>query len=199
MRRVVTGLVLIVLAIALVACSAPADTGTSGSSGATSTAGSGVAVTPPASGGAASGSASGDILSPTQTVGVNEMFPTDSGTVPSSIAADLTAKKPMLIFYYDPALKATADTRAEIDAVMKKYRGTIDLFALDYTTGIPASSASSTTLDAETQKVELLAAALGVTTTPYIVFVDSSGRVTYKFAGFVDRSLLTREVLRATE
>jgi len=191
MRRVVTGLVMLMVAMALVACSAPADTGTAGTPAA------GTPVVPAVTG--TNAAPSGDVLSPTQTVGVNDMFPTDVGTVPTAIAADLTAKKPMLVFYYDPTLKASDDQRDEIDRAMKKYRGTIDLFALDFTKGILPSGASSTTLNPETQKVELLSAALGITTTPYIVLVDSSGRVVYKFAGFVDRQLLTREILRATE
>ena len=197
MRRVVTALVLFMVAASLVACSGGADT----SATTTPAAGSGTAVpVVPAGAAGASAAAQGDIYSPTQTVNPNDnRFPNDKTIVPSAIIEDLTAGKPMLIFYYDPTTKVSSDERREIDAAIKKYRGTIELMALDYTAGLTNSTDGSATLDPETQKIELLSSALKVNTTPFIVFVDGAGRTTYKFAGYVDRMLLSREVLRATQ
>jgi len=190
MRRVVTALIIVMVGSALAACGgAPADDGTTGTP----------AVTPTATPAAAAPAApQGDINSPTQTVVPNEMFPTDPSSVPSAVLTKLTAKRPLMVYFYDPTTSVTKDQRVEVDVAMKKYRGTIDLVALDYTTGI-VPEGSNMSLDAETQKLSLLSAALKVNTTPYIVFVDRYGRITYRFAGFTDRILLGREVLRATE
>lgn len=191
MRRVVTALIIVMVGSALAACGgAPADTGTTGTPSATPT-----ATTPAA---AAPAAPTGDTHSPTQTITPNEMFPTDKATVPTAILTALTSKRPLMVYFFDPTTQVTKDQRKEVDAVMKKYRGTIDLIALDYTTGI-VPEGSNMNLDAETQKLSLLSAALKVNTTPYIVFVDRFGRITYRFAGYTDRILLGREVLRATQ
>jgi hypothetical protein len=182
------------VAVGLAACSSTDTTSTTTTTGTGATAASGTVVAV----GVSTANPTGDILSPTQTVNPGETFPTDASAVPSDIITALSAKKSMLVFFYDPTTHVSADERSEINSVMKKHRGEIELFALDYTAGI-SSSDTSTTLDAETQKIELLSSALKVTTTPYIVLVDGSGRITYRFAGYVDRTLLTREVLRATE
>jgi hypothetical protein len=188
MRRVVTALVIVSAAFALAACSSAAPTaGTTGSTAAVVPA---VPVAPVA--------ASGDILSPTETVVPGETFPTDVSIVPSSVVTVLNAKKAMLVFWYDPTTKVAADQRKEINTAMAKYPGQITLVALDYTAGLP-SGESSATLPLETQKLELMAAALRVRTTPYILFVDKYRRITYRFAGFTDALLLEREILRATQ
>jgi hypothetical protein len=190
MRRVVTLFVIVMAALALTACgAAPADTTTT-----TGTPPAGVpAVTPAA---AAAAAPTGDTNSPTQTVVPGEMFPTDPSSVPSAVLTLLAAKRPLMVVWSDPTTKVSKDQRAEADATLSKYRGMIDLVALDYTVGLNTGGAK---LDAETQKMELLAAALKVNTTPYIVFVDRYGRITYRFAGYTDRMLLRREVVRATQ
>jgi hypothetical protein len=195
MRRVVTVITILLAALALAACSAaPADTGTTGAAG---TPAAGVPVAPAAAAPAAA-AASGDILSPTQTVTPGEMLPTDQTIVPSSIMANVTAKKPMLILWIDPTTEVAHDARVSAAAAVKKYRGSIELVVLDYTTGL-SSEAASATLDTDTQKIELFTAALKVNTTPYMVFVDQFGRITYRFAGWTDKDLLRREVLRAIQ
>ena len=80
---------------------------------------------------------------------------------------------------------------------MKQHVGAIELVSFDYTTGLTADSA--TTLPAEVDKVERLAGLLKINTTPYILFVDASGKITHRFSGFADRSLLEREVMRAIQ
>jgi hypothetical protein len=194
MRRVVTAFVIVMVASALAACgAAPADTtGTTGTPAAAGVPAAAAAAAP------AAPAASADIYSPTQTVTPGELFPTDASTVPSAVLAVSSTKVPMLVFWYDPTSKVTADQRSAVKATIKKYSGSIRLVSLDYTVGL-ASGVTSATLDAQTQKVELLAAALNVKTTPYILFVDRYGRIVYRFAGYVDSMLLNREALRAIQ
>ena len=194
MRRVVTVLILVMVAMSLAACGgAPAATDTTGTSG-TPAAGAPVAappvaaVTPPAA----------DTLSPTQTVKPGEMFPTDKTVVPASVLSALSTKMPLMVVWLDQTTKVAANQRAEVKWVMQRYKGLVTLVNLDYTAGL-ISATTSATLDPETQKVELLASALQINTTPYILFVDRFGRITYRYAGYTDRQLLKREVLRATE
>ena len=106
----------------------------------------------------------------------------------------------MLMFFYDPSALVSNDERIEIDSVMDKYRGTLDLLTFDYTAGLPGVlPATQTTATKEIQKAALMTAALKVHLTPYVLFVDRFGRITYRFAGYVDRGLLEREALRATK
>jgi len=194
MRRSVTVLTIVTAALVLAACGSAPTTGTDNTPAV-------VPVTQPANtvqAGASGTAASGDIYSPTQTVSPGELLSTDQTVVPASVLANVAAKRPMLIFWYDPTTKVTTDQVKEIAAALKKYTGMIQLVNLDYTVGL-ASGAASSTIDPDTQKVELFAASLGINTTPYTVFTDQYGRITYRFAGIVDKSLLAREVLRATE
>jgi hypothetical protein len=155
----------------------------------------------PATGGstqlAAAPNPNADILSPLPG-GAPEPFPTDATSIPKTVLDNLAAKEPMLIFWYDPTTYVSDDQRTEIDAVLKDYAGQIKLFVFDYTAGIPVGS-TTTSLPAEIDKAERMTDLLRVNTTPYIVFVDGNGTITYRFAGFVDRSLLRREVMRATQ
>jgi hypothetical protein len=190
MRRVVTALVLVMVAGSLAACGGTPDTGTTGTPG-TTPAGTAVVATAPAA-----PAVKVDIYSPTQTVEPGKMFPSDPSSVPSAVIENLTAKKPMLVYIFDPTTKVASDQRREINAAIRKYRGDIELVTFDYTAGL---ASEGTTLPVELNKAELMTGVLRVNTTPYIVFVDGSGRITYRFAGFVDRGLLEREVLRATQ
>lgn len=191
MRRVVTALVLVVAAMTIVACSGgqPTDTGT-----VTPT----TPTAPVAQPGGSAPATSTDVLSPVETVAPGEMFPTDKGSVPSAVLANLTAKKPMLVYFFDPTTKVAANQRKHIDSALRGYSGKIELVTFDYTVGLPSGGAAAAPSE-EVAKAELMAGLLKVDTTPYIIFVDAEGRITYRFSGFVDRELLEREVLRATE
>lgn len=191
MRKVVTALMLIAVAGSLVACSS------SGTDQTTTQATPPVAATPAASV-AATGAAAADIYSPTQTVAPNQAFPTDAASVPQAVLNDLNAKQPLMLFWYDSTTKVATDQRTEIDAALKKYKGQVALVAIDYTTGLPTDVAGST-LAVELQKTEIMTGLLKVNTTPYIMLVDRYGRISYRFAGFTDRTLIEREVLRATQ
>jgi hypothetical protein len=196
MRRLVAvllaGIVGLTLAVALTGCTSSDGTA------ATAVPASQVPVTnvPPA----ATVSTTTDVLSPTETVLPYQQVPTATASVPTKVLADLQARQPMLMFIYDPTSLVSNDERIEIDSVMDKYRGMIDLVTLDYTAGLPGVLPSTqTTATKEIQKAALLIADLRVSTTPCVLFVDHYGRVTYRFAGYVDSGLLEREALRATK
>jgi hypothetical protein len=184
MRRVVAALVLVAVAASLAACGG-------GDTAATTPA----ATEPTAAVGVPAAAPVGDTKSPNEVVS-NEQFPTDKTQVPQAILDRLGAKQPMLVFFYDSTQIITSRQREEVDAVVDKYRGLIDLVVYDVEAGI---GSSETTRDAEAQKAFSMAGLLGIKHTPYTLFVDRAGRVTGRFTGFADRVLLEREVLRATE
>jgi hypothetical protein len=187
MRRLVAALMLVAVAATLAACGG-------GATGATSTAPGTVApvaaqpVTPESSLNAS------DTRSPKELVH-NEQFPTDKSSVPQAVLDRLKAKQAMLIFFFDTAQIVTTEERDEVDAVVSKYRGLIDLVAYDVESGLASTDASR---DVETRKAFTMAGLVGVKHTPYVLFVDRAGRITGRFSGFADRTLLEREVLRAT-
>jgi hypothetical protein len=189
MRRVVTALLVVMVAGSLAACSSDTTSNTAG----TPVPASG--VTPPLV--AVPVATPGDILSPLPASKPVQSFPTDAASVPQAVLDNITAHKPMLVFWYDPTTSTSTDQRVEIDAVLKKYVGAIELVTFDYTAGIPSGS-TATSLGAEIDKSERMTSLLRINTTPYIVFVDASGQITGRFAGFVDSGLIEREVMRAT-
>jgi hypothetical protein len=191
MRRVVIALIVVAIALSLVACSSGAPTTQTGTPVPAAGGSAAPAVTP------AAPDSNADILSPLpDNAGIP--FPTDPASVPKVVLDNLTAKKPMLIFWYDPTTKVSHDQRTEIDATLKSYVGQITLFAFDYTTGIPEGS-TTTSLPPEIDKAERMTGLLKVSTTPYSVFVNGNGTITFRFAGFVDAKLIRREVMRATQ
>lgn len=185
MRRIAAALVIVVIAASLAACGG-GDSGAAASGGAAG----GQPAPAPAPVPAAPAAAPGDSKSPVEKA-TNEAFPTSKFLVPTAILDRLAAKQPMLIFYYDSTQVVTAEQRGEIDALMEKYRGLIDLVAYDVST-------ASASKDPEIQKAMELAGALNVKFQPYLLFVDRGGRVIARFSGYTDRDLLEREVLRAT-
>ncbi|HEX9093993.1 MAG TPA: hypothetical protein VF902_08420 [Coriobacteriia bacterium] len=186
MRRLAAALVLAVAALSLAAC------GGGGGSEAAAPATPPPAVVAPVPAAATPGK---DIKSPTETVS-NEAFPVVAGETPEAIVTRLQAKQPMVVFFYDSTQGTTADQRVEVEAVTKKYRGMIDLLTYDIAAGV---AGSDTATDPVVQQAMDMAGTLKVKFTPYILFVDREGRITYRFSGFTDRGLLEREVLRATQ
>ena len=184
MRRLVAALALIAVAVTLAACGGAPTTPTT-------------PTTPAAggTGGAAASSNPTDTKSPKEIV-KDEQFPTSKSSIPAAVLDRLAAKKPMLIYFFDSTQQVTADERKEIDAVVTKYRGLIDLLAYDVRTGVGSPGSA---VDTETAKAFDMAGLVGVRHTPYMLFVDRYGRITGRFSGFTDRVLLEQEVLRATE
>jgi hypothetical protein len=122
-------------------------------------------------------------------------FPSFTNTeTPAIFTEKLSADRPMLIFFYDPAQGTTDDVRAEIDAVMADYRGLIDLVLFNVgeknTDGTPAESAKAAVV---------YASELSVNSTPYIIMVDRGGFITWRWKGYVERGYVEREVERATQ
>jgi hypothetical protein len=192
MRRLVAALVILMVAASLAAC---------GGSGAGAGAAAPAAPAATATAATAGTPVSSDIYSPTQTVQPYQQFPIDRSQVPSSVLEKLANRMPVILYWFDPTTQVSKDQGAEFNAIMPKYRGLIELESIDYTqtlattgtpSGMPAVGATST-------KYALMTGLLKVTTTPYVVFVDRFGRITYRYAGFVDRTLLEREILRATQ
>ncbi|MBN2404617.1 MAG: hypothetical protein JXE06_03465 [Coriobacteriia bacterium] len=126
--------------------------------------------------------------------GYPAQFPEVTNTeMPSAIQEKLDDGRPMAIFFYDDTEVVTKDQRTELDAALTEYRGLIDLVTYNL------ASAAGSTPSEDVQVAALLAADLGVSGTPYIIMVDGNGFVTWRFKGYVDRDVIGREVLRATE
>ncbi len=182
MRKIVAVLVVASLAFALVGCGGGGDTATTDTT--TPAATTPAAATPPAQ--------STD-RSPIES-GTPEPFPSVVSTaLPSAIQTKLDAKRPMVLYFYDSTLPESKTVRAEIDAVMADNRGLIDLVTYDLGAtkgGVPTESA---------QLGAMLAGDLRVVRPPYIIIVDGNGFITWRFMGYVDREIISREVLRATE
>jgi hypothetical protein len=187
MRRLFAAVLLVTVAVSLAACGggAATDTGTA----ANAVAAPEVAVP------AGTIDPNLDALSATQTV-ANEPFPQDPKSTPAAVLSRLGNKQPMLLFFYDDTQTITKDQRTEIDAVVKKYAGLIDLLSYDLNSGLPGGASEG---DPEMQKVMETAGKIKVGFTPYMLFVDRYGRITGRFSGFADRGLLEREVLRASQ
>lgn len=126
--------------------------------------------------------------------GTPEPFPSTLTTeVPSAIQSKLDAKQPIAIYFYDSSLPESKVVRKELDAVLAENRGLIDLVAFD----LGASKAGVSTEAARAGAS--LASDLRVAHPPYIILIDDGGWITWRWAGYVDRDVISREVLRATE
>jgi len=201
MRRLVVVGIAVLMAFSLTACGG----GDEAPEGEVAVQTQGAAVPAPA-GAAVQSEASSNTLSP-QEPSEFEPFPTDPEALPADIKQRLDAKRPMLQYFYDPTQKTTDDQRAEIDSVLSEYRGLIDLVAYDVSKYVSTDASGVVSPlpgmadDVTAQQVARLLGSdyLDASFTPYIVFVDRQGYITFRFRGFVDSALLEREVLRATE
>jgi len=182
MRRIVVAVLAVGLALSMAGCGGgdPETTET----------------TPPAATPAAGTPAETPVLTDRSPVeqGAPEPFPSLEGTtVPEMLAAKLQAGRPLLVFFYDRTELETKPQRAEIDDVLSEYRGLIDLVTFDVgaTTGGVATDGA--------KQAVALANGLRVSSTPYIIIVDGNGFITWRWLGYVDREIINKEVLRATE
>ncbi|MDZ4655535.1 MAG: hypothetical protein U1F44_06635 [Coriobacteriia bacterium] len=126
--------------------------------------------------------------------GYPALFPAITSTeIPSAIQQKLDDGRPMAVFFYDGTQVVTKDQRVELDAALAEYRGLIDLvtFNLASTAGSPPGE--------DAQVAAVIASDLGISGTPYIMLVDGNGFVTWRYKGYIDREVIGREVLRATE
>jgi hypothetical protein len=143
--------------------------------------------------------------SPTETVLFAALSDQASG-LPSDVQKRLDKKQPMLIYVFDKTQKSSAETRAEVDKAIKRYRGLIDLVAYDVsryvTTDVDSGAVSvdpKLTKDAEASKVVKMLEQMQITSTPTIIITDSAGTVLWRSRGYTDRQLIEKEILRATE
>lgn len=183
MRRLVAALVLVALAVGLAAC---------GGGGGTAEKGGGALPPEGAKPRAKSEEPAYAVdRSKNEDAGTPTPFPSFESTgVPAVIQEKLDAGRAMLIFFYDPAQQSTNDVRAEVDAVMRQYRGLIDLVTFNVGGGPMNEAALAATS---------YAAELRVSGTPYLLTVDKNGYITWRWRGYVDRGVIAREVERATQ
>ena len=193
MRRTLAVLVMCGLALALVGCGGGAKTATTAAPAADPAAAP-AAVAPPAA------ALVGD-RSENETAAF-EPFPQGS-FVPAELKANIDAKRPTLIFFYDSSYMSKAD-RTIIDTVRDANRGLIDLVAYDIGRYVSTTPDGQTSVDplltsdpTGTQAVQL-AKELGVSSVPFVVITDGQGYITWKYRGLLDKAFLEREVLRTS-
>ncbi len=120
----------------------------------------------------------------------------------------------MLIYLYDSDQSTTLQQDEWVDAVAREYPGLIDVLSYDLGEFVETAEDGSITYDEEAlveaedqsaeysraQKMARLAGDqwLDVTFTPYIIFTDQYGYITYRIRGPVDYKILEGQVLRAT-
>jgi hypothetical protein len=124
-------------------------------------------------------------------------FPEVNESTPPEVADALKLKQPLLIVFVDKAQKTTDDVKAELNSVTKKYRGLIEVTTYDISAAVDAEQGSeeaSASLEAA-----LFAKDLSIGYAPYMIVVDRNGMITWRSSGYVDRGLIEREVLRATQ
>lgn len=183
MRKLVAALIVAVLAFTVAGCSKKEAEPAATTDAAATTAAPAVAPSATATSTANDRSANDTRVAATA-------FPSFTTTItPAVFKEKLDAHRPMLIFYYDSAQDVTADMRKEIDAVMKDYRGLIDLVTFDI---------GGAATDPNTEAAAIYASELAISSTPYTLVVDRNGFITWRCKGFSERKLIGREVERAT-
>lgn len=206
MRRLVAVMVASALVVSLAGCGGGGEEPAAEQGGEVAVQTQAPAAPPAPTGAAADAADTENTLSPGEEQ-VFEPFPVDDELTPDVVRQRLESGQPMLLFFYDGAQKATDDQQAAIDETLADYRGLIDLVSFDTARYVSTDDSGTISVkpgmeDDETaqQVARLLGAeALGVKFTPYIVFVNDRGYITYRIRGYVDSALIEREVLRATE
>lgn len=187
MRRLFAALMAVVVALAIVGCGggeeAPQQT-------------AGDTPPPPPAGTPAAEEAQPD-RSPTETVDFSA-FPTGKQMetiTPTAILDNLEEGQAMMIFFYDRTQPEWDEVNEQVRAVAEDYRGLIEVIAFDMRNSQPTLP----NVDPELAKAATLADRLGIRSTPYLMIVDSQGLITWRWRGYVDASILEREVMRATQ
>ncbi|MHB1324283.1 MAG: hypothetical protein ACYCXZ_08110 [Coriobacteriia bacterium] len=117
-------------------------------------------------------------------------FPSFVNTsTPAVFQEKLDAGRPMLILFQDERQQVTGTFRAEVDAVMEKYRGLIDLLVFNL---------AGDSMDPDVLASVTYAGELGVNSSPYVIVVDENGFIIWRNKGFAERGIIEREVERAT-
>lgn len=197
MRRLVVPLFVVLLAFSVVGCGGGKEEATTDTSNAT--------AAPPAVPGAVPVSSVKSMPLSSESWEGFEPFPT--GTfVPKEVQKRLDEKRPMILFFVDGAQQETDDLRTEVDQVLKKYSGMIDLIVYDigkYTSvnsmGAIGVDESTLTSDKAAAAVPALATELKVGSAPTVVVVDDQAHMIFRHAGLFESEMLDRQVARTTD
>ncbi|PKQ16165.1 MAG: hypothetical protein CVT67_06095 [Actinobacteria bacterium HGW-Actinobacteria-7] len=134
-----------------------------------------------------------------------ELFPMGED-VPKTVSDRLAEKQPMALLFVDSAQKDSDDLTAEVKAVVEENKGLIDLLVYDVGKYSGVDKDGRITIDEQqlnedpkAQESVVLARALGVNFSPYVIIVDDQGYIIYRHSGYVDSGLLERQVQRVTE
>ncbi len=197
MRRLVVATVAAAVALTLVGCaSAPPP------APAATTAPAAPAAAPVAAPVAAASAQDTGTLSSNEPT-IFSAFP-NSTSVPKEIQDRVDAKQPTLIYFYDGTQSTSKENRKIINSVLTTNRGLVDLVAYNLGKHVegdawsPVKTDDTFAKDANYQQAVALAQALGVTFTPSIVLTDNQGYIVWQFHGLVEKDLLEREILRAS-
>lgn len=201
MRRLFAVVIVVALAVSLSGCGGGGEEPAAEGEVAVQTQAPSTAVAP-----VAATAETSDTLSPGEPQAF-EPFPDAEEALPDVIKQRIEADRPMLVFFYDASQKTTDDQRKAIDAVLADYRGLIDLVSFDASKYVTIDETGTVSVkpgmmdDVVAQQVARLMSSdhLDIGFTPYLVFVDRQGYITYRYRGYVDESAIEREVLRATE
>lgn len=197
MRRLVVALIVVCMSISLVACGGGAEEPPPAPEG---EAAEPAPAAPPA---AANPNPIADRSA--EESNTFEPFPTGED-IPESVVDRIAEKQPMLMLFVDESQKDTNDLRDEVAIVVKDNRGRVDLLTYDVGKYSDVTKGGTVVIDAaklekdpKAQESVMLARAVGVTFTPYILIVDDQGYIIYRHSGYVDSELLERQVLRVTD
>jgi cytochrome oxidase Cu insertion factor (SCO1/SenC/PrrC family) len=190
MRRIVAVIVVALFASSLVGCG--------GGGGSASETPSTPAPKPAAPAGSAPASASAEV-----TVGATFVpFPVTKQT-PAEVTRRLDSGQPMLLLFVDPGQSETDIARNEIEDVISKNGGLVDLIEYDVTkyssvdaSGVITIESAELASDTVGQQALELAKTLQVGATPYMILVDDQGYIIYRFRGFLDTDMLERQFQR---
>ncbi len=198
-RRFVAAIVAASLAVAVVGCGGG---GGGGEEAAPPPADTGAA---PAEGGAAPSTPAQVDRSLPESATVFEPFPEAAG-LPSAVTGRIAAKQPMAILFVDGSQQVTNEVRGALDGAIKSNGGLVDLVVYDIgkyvsidASGHVALDDSKFSKDKKAAEAILLATALDVTVTPYIVMTDDQGYVVFRHRGPADRAFLEMHMERLTE
>ncbi len=126
--------------------------------------------------------------------------------VPTTVAERLASGRPMLLLFQDDMQLDDDDLRAEVNRVVKNNSGMVDL--LTYDIGKYSSVNDSGAVEVDSAKLDASSAAqesvnlarlVGVTFAPYVVIVDDQGYIIFRHSGYIDSTLLERQILRVSE
>ncbi|MDZ4168856.1 MAG: hypothetical protein U1E26_04265 [Coriobacteriia bacterium] len=136
---------------------------------------------------------------------VFEEFP-QYPSLPAAVGERIAEKQPMLILFVDGSQQVTNEVRSAVDKAIDANSGLVDLIVYDIGeyTSIDASGqavvdAEGIVEDKDASEAAVLASALKVVVTPYIVMTDDQGYLVFRSRGLIDSKLLEMHMERLTK